>query len=129
MMRRLAFFAIFAAMFAIAAGPTEARLRKSQTHIVAGSISAEASESTVTSISGTITTTKTKCISGRRVDVTFGPTQTLQSPYGSSTTDASGQFTVNGSAPADSFFAIFVQKERRGNTVCKATAAFGQFGN
>ena len=128
-MRRFVQVSVVAAtIVALTATNAETRTRKAQTHLDASTIQATGSANQITQISGTITSTKQKCVPGRRVDITFGPSQTLQQPYGSGTTDAQGSFSVSGSAPSDSFFAIQVQKVRIGNTVCKSTAAFGQFG-
>lgn len=111
----------------LVASPTQARRNRGQTHFVAGSIVATRTGGQVTRIVGAITSNKEQCVPGRPVDVTFGPSQSLQQPYGSGTTDASGRFDVSGSAPDGSFFTIYVQKARIDKLVCKGKAAFGQF--
>jgi hypothetical protein len=126
-MRRLAIVMTAVAVIATVASSTDARIRdKVQTKLDPSTITSSSTGDAVTAVSGAITSPKGRCVPGRTVRVTSGPTETLQSPYGSSTTDALGHFEVSGSAPAGSFFSIFVDKRRRGNIVCKTTAAFAQ---
>lgn len=119
--------AVSAIVVALVASPTQARLKRGQTHFVEGSIVATRTGEEVTRFVGAITSTRAKCVPGRPVDITFGPSQSLQQPFGSGTTDAEGRFDVSGSAPDGSFFTIYVQKVRLRNLVCKSKAAFGQF--
>ncbi len=126
MRRNIAVVVMLLGVLGLLASPTQARLRKSQTHVVPGSVQATVTGNEITRVDGAITTEKAKCLAGRTVEASSGPTQTLQSPFGTGTTDSQGRFSVTGSAPTDAFFAIQILKERRRNTVCKGTAHFGQ---
>lgn len=126
-MRRFVQIGVVAAtIVALTATSAETRTRRAQTRLDASTIQATVSGGQVTQISGTITSPKQKCVPGRPVDITFGPSQSLQQPFGSGTTDAQGRFSVSGSAPSGSFFAIYIQKVRLRKTVCRTTAFFGQ---
>ena len=105
---------------------SDARSRKVRTRLEPSTISWTKTGSDVTSIEGTITSEKSKCVPGRKVVIQVSPNQTLQSLYGTGTTDASGHFSISGSAPVGYYYAIYVAKARIEPTRCKSTAAFGQ---
>jgi hypothetical protein len=127
MRRALCVIVIAAALAAPFAGRVDARLKKSQTHVVGSSVTWDVSGSSVVQVEGAITSESPKCVAGRKVEVHTGPSASLQSLYGSGTTDPSGHFAVSGSAPTDAHYTIYVLKETRGRTRCKGTASFGQF--
>jgi hypothetical protein len=107
----------------------DARTKKVQTLLDNSSITYEEGDNgdDVESISGTISASDPKCVSGRSIEVQKSPNQTLQSPFGTGTTDAQGHFTIPGDAPDGWYYAVYVEKVRIGSTVCKTTAAYGQF--
>jgi hypothetical protein len=80
----------------------------------------------VTLIEATITSTKSKCLAGRKIDIQTGPSETLQSPFGSGTTDAGGHFSISGSTTND-YYSVYVAKVKVGKLLCRTTAAYGRF--
>ena len=78
-------------------------------------------------VEGNISSTNSKCVPDRTVEVYAGPSETLQSLFGSGTTDASGHFSVTGSVDVDSFFSVQILKKRINRLICRATAAYGEF--
>ena len=127
MRRALVLIVVTAAVAVSFTNGTEARLRRSQTQVVPGSITVGVAGQTVIDVAGNITSESAKCLANRSVEVFAGSSSTLQSLFGRGSTDASGHFVVSGSTPDDSYFSIYVLQEIVGRTKCKSTAFFGQF--
>lgn len=78
-------------------------------------------------VEGNISSTNSKCVPGRAVEVYAGPSETLQSLFGSGTTDAAGNFSVSGSVDVDSFYSVQILKTRINRLICRTTANYGEF--
>ncbi len=127
---RRALCVIFAvtSLGALFASPVAGRLRNVQTRLDPATVTwDDGGGTTVLSVQGTISSAKSRCVPGRRVSIETGPSETLQSPYGASTTDATGHFTITGSAPDTAYYSIYVDKAIVGKTRCRTTAVFGRF--
>lgn len=111
-------------------GDADARKRKRRkgaknTEVVQGSLQKTVVDGQITSISGKIASNP-KCLPDRTVAILWGADTAEQNPFGTGTTDADGNFTVAGTAPDGSFITIQVDEIRRGETLCKRGAFFGQ---
>jgi hypothetical protein len=129
-MRRM-WLSIIAATLVIVAfgGPVDARSRVRYAQTTVTNVTWEEDEDgdNVILVEGNISSTNSKCVPDRTIEVYAGPSESLQSLFGSGTTDAAGNFSVSGSVDVDSFYSVHVLKKRINRLICRTTANFGEF--
>jgi hypothetical protein len=127
MRRALCFVLAAAAIVATFGDAASARRRSAPTTI--GPITWDESDDgdEIVLVEGTLSSTKSKCLAGRNVEISAGESATLQTRFGSGTTDSSGHFRISGVTPDESYYSIFVTKSTAGSLRCRSSAAYGQF--
>ena len=79
----------------------------------------------VVAISGRVTSRQPKCVSGREIRVRLEGADIF---YGAATTDANGNFTVEGTGPRDQLYRISLLKAKIGGSTCGPDTVVDELG-